>query len=73
MHGGAPGPDSLARMQKVSDWLERMGWRGVPRRAYVMLDERPIAKDAASVHGDMIRYRACAREARAEEAASREP
>lgn len=58
--GGAPKEEVLAKMQSVSDWLERMGWHGMPRHAFVWMQETPLNRDTAKMHVDMMVYRSSA-------------
>ena len=55
--GGAEPCDVLGRMQKASEWLERMDWHGMPRSAFVGMKEIQLHRTAAGVHDDMRRYR----------------
>ena len=56
MRGAMP-KDALDKLQAVSDWLERMGWHGLPRVAFVGMREIPLNRTADGVHLDMTRYR----------------
>lgn len=55
--GGATAKDAIDKLQDVSDWLVKMGWTGMPRFAYVGMQEITLGKTAAGVHTDMLRYR----------------
>lgn len=55
--GGATPKEAIDKLQAVSDWLAKMGWRGLPSAAYVGLQEVELGKTAAGVHTDMLRYR----------------